>query len=175
MNAGANVQETAGAVESIEVITTKGEYKTIKRRDLNFSYRSSPFQDMNDLAAITAVTFRLKRAAEEEVKQPAKDNLFQSIKNRTVVPLKGWRLREEKVLMERRCSDRNPMKQSKEVDESIMLQMLTLLQLTVELYQELHTLDMIEQEYQRKLLNLKFNPAQKGDNSVMSLNIWLWK
>ncbi|GFQ02580.1 UDP-n-acetylenolpyruvoylglucosamine reductase [Phtheirospermum japonicum] len=150
MNAGANVQETAGAVESIEIITTKGEYKTIKRRDLSFSYRSSPFQDMNDLASITTVTFRLKvsqsakkkqqgylkrliialitivaaeeelalhkksnaepvleefiplkksckdeqidrveRAAEEEVKQPAKDNLFHSIKNRTVVPLKG--------------------------------------------------------------------------------------
>ncbi|GFP91152.1 UDP-n-acetylenolpyruvoylglucosamine reductase [Phtheirospermum japonicum] len=196
MNAGANGQETVGAVESIEIITTKGEYKTIKRRDLNFSYRSSPFQDMNDLAAITAVTFRLKvsqsakkkqqeylkrltiallvfllymgteeelalhkksnaepileefiplkksckdeqsdrvevdstkkdiscrdkmnwmssvqlwnsdsdlnnkltlkldnskkRAAAEEVKQPAKDNLFQSIKIRTVVPLKGY-------------------------------------------------------------------------------------
>ncbi|GFQ05147.1 acetyl-coenzyme a synthetase chloroplastic/glyoxysomal [Phtheirospermum japonicum] len=30
-----------------------------------------------------------RAAAEEEVKQPAKDNVFQSIKNRTVVPLKG--------------------------------------------------------------------------------------
>ncbi|GFQ03671.1 F-box protein at5g39450 [Phtheirospermum japonicum] len=57
-----------------------------------------------------------------------------------------------------RCSDRNPKKQSKEVAESMMLQMLTLVQLTAELYQELHTLDIIEQEYQR-------------DNRVMSLNL----
>ncbi|GFP85315.1 UDP-n-acetylenolpyruvoylglucosamine reductase [Phtheirospermum japonicum] len=69
MNAGANGQETAGAVESIEIITTKGEYKTIKRRDLSFSYRSSPFQDMNDLAAITAVTFRLKVSQSAKIKQ----------------------------------------------------------------------------------------------------------
>ncbi|KAL3640468.1 hypothetical protein CASFOL_015436 [Castilleja foliolosa] len=72
---------------------------------------------------------------------------------------------------EKRCNDRNPKKQSMEVAESVMLQMLTLVQLTADLYQELHTLDINEQEYRRKLGNLKSNPAQKRDNRViMSLN-----
>ncbi|KAL2531603.1 UDP-N-acetylmuramate dehydrogenase [Abeliophyllum distichum] len=60
MNAGANGQETADTIDCIEMITSEGEYRTLKRSDLDFGYRSSPFQDMEDLAAITAVTFRLE-------------------------------------------------------------------------------------------------------------------
>ncbi|KAL3640432.1 hypothetical protein CASFOL_015400 [Castilleja foliolosa] len=63
------LSETAAAVESIEIVTTKGEYKTIKRSDLSFGYRSSPFQDMNDLAAITAVTFQLKASQSAKKRQ----------------------------------------------------------------------------------------------------------
>ncbi|XP_049403411.1 uncharacterized protein LOC125867034 [Solanum stenotomum] len=59
MNAGANGQETAAAIDSIEIITNEGESRMLKRRELNFGYRLSPFQEMKDLASITAVTFRL--------------------------------------------------------------------------------------------------------------------
>ncbi|KAK9272697.1 hypothetical protein L1049_003074 [Liquidambar formosana] len=59
MNAGANGQETADAIDSIEIVTTEGRLQTLKRSDLDFGYRSSPFQNMEDLAAIVAVTFQL--------------------------------------------------------------------------------------------------------------------
>ncbi|KAK6128427.1 hypothetical protein DH2020_037830 [Rehmannia glutinosa] len=61
-------------------------------------------------------------------------------------------------------------KQLREVAESVMLQMMTLVQLTAELYQELHALDRIEQDYQRKLLDLRSSSAPKGDR-MYSLNI----
>ncbi|PHT89118.1 hypothetical protein T459_04231 [Capsicum annuum] len=60
MNAGANGQETAAAIDSIEIVTNEGESRMLKRRELNFGYRLSPFQELKDLASITAVTFRLK-------------------------------------------------------------------------------------------------------------------
>uniref|UniRef100_A0A5B7BTU1 UDP-N-acetylmuramate dehydrogenase n=1 Tax=Davidia involucrata TaxID=16924 RepID=A0A5B7BTU1_DAVIN len=62
MNAGANGQEIADVIDSIEIITTEGKFQTLKRTDLDFGYRSSPFQEMDDLAAIVAVTFRLKHS-----------------------------------------------------------------------------------------------------------------
>ncbi|KAK6128422.1 hypothetical protein DH2020_037834 [Rehmannia glutinosa] len=68
------------------------------------------------------------------------------------------------------CRDRTPKKQLREVAESVMLQMMTLVQLTAELYQELHALDRIEQDYQRKLLDLRSSSAPKGDR-MYSLNI----
>ncbi|XVF20803.1 hypothetical protein REPUB_Repub12eG0034300 [Reevesia pubescens] len=60
MNAGANGQETANCIESIDIVTTEGNFRTLNRVDLSFGYRSSPFQDTKDLAAIVAVTFRLQ-------------------------------------------------------------------------------------------------------------------
>ncbi|KAH6825880.1 hypothetical protein C2S53_001296 [Perilla frutescens var. hirtella] len=60
MNAGANGQETADAVESVEIITSEGQRMILRRSDLDFRYRWSSFQGMNNLAAITAVTFQLK-------------------------------------------------------------------------------------------------------------------
>lgn len=60
MNAGANRQETADVVESVDFVTTDGRLQRLERADLNFGYRSSPFQSMPDLAAIVAVTFRLQ-------------------------------------------------------------------------------------------------------------------
>ncbi|KAI8020511.1 UDP-N-acetylenolpyruvoylglucosamine reductase [Camellia lanceoleosa] len=62
MNAGANGQETADVIDSIEIVTTDGKFQILNRTDLNFGYRTSPFQDMEDLAAIVAVTFQLKHS-----------------------------------------------------------------------------------------------------------------
>ncbi|CAA0830036.1 Unknown protein [Striga hermonthica] len=69
MNAGANGQETADKVESIEIMSTNGELKTMKIYDLSFGYRKSPFQDMKDFAVVTAVTFRLKASQSSMQKQ----------------------------------------------------------------------------------------------------------
>lgn len=54
------LKETADAVESVEIVTAEGEYQILNRSELSYGYRSSSFQGMNNLAAITAVTFRLK-------------------------------------------------------------------------------------------------------------------
>ncbi|KAG6396273.1 hypothetical protein SASPL_142420 [Salvia splendens] len=90
---------------------------------------------------------------------------------------------------EKRSRDRTPQKQLKETAESVMMQLMTLVQLTAvpanyiflkkfrmsflqELYQELHTLDKIELEHQRKRLEeFRYNAAQRGDrdNSVSIL------
>ncbi|PSR87818.1 UDP-N-acetylenolpyruvoylglucosamine reductase [Actinidia chinensis var. chinensis] len=69
MNAGANGQETADIVDSVEIVTTGGQFQTLLRVDLSFGYRSSPFQDMQDLAAIAAVTFRLRHSESARRKQ----------------------------------------------------------------------------------------------------------
>ncbi|XP_022894228.1 uncharacterized protein LOC111408708 [Olea europaea var. sylvestris] len=60
MNAGAIGQETADTIDCVEIFTTEGEHGSLKRSDLDFGYRSSPFQNMEDFAAITAATFRLE-------------------------------------------------------------------------------------------------------------------
>ncbi|XP_041997403.1 UDP-N-acetylenolpyruvoylglucosamine reductase-like [Salvia splendens] len=69
MNAGANGQETADAVESVEIMTREGECVIFKRSELGFGYRWSSFQDMKELAAITAVTFTLKVSESEKKNQ----------------------------------------------------------------------------------------------------------
>ncbi|KAJ0042188.1 hypothetical protein Pint_18772 [Pistacia integerrima] len=69
MNAGANGQETADAIDSVDIVTVEGELRTLDRNDLKFGYRSSSFQDMEDLAAIVAVTFRLKELGSATRKQ----------------------------------------------------------------------------------------------------------
>lgn len=60
MNAGANGQETANVTDTVEIVTSEGEFLVLNRGDLRFGYRSSVCQGMKNLAAITAVTFRLK-------------------------------------------------------------------------------------------------------------------
>ncbi|KAG0455130.1 hypothetical protein HPP92_024124 [Vanilla planifolia] len=59
MNAGADGQETADVVETVEVVTREGEVKLLGREDVSFGYRWSSMQEMKELAAILAVTFRL--------------------------------------------------------------------------------------------------------------------
>jgi UDP-N-acetylenolpyruvoylglucosamine reductase len=62
MNAGANGQETAHSIHSVDIVTKDGQFHRLNRTDLNFGYRSSPFQDMQELAAIIAVTFKLEQS-----------------------------------------------------------------------------------------------------------------
>ncbi|KAA3459105.1 UDP-N-acetylenolpyruvoylglucosamine reductase-like isoform X1 [Gossypium australe] len=69
MNAGANGQETANVIESIDIVTTEGNFRTLNRIDLTFGYRSSSFQDMDNLAAIVAATFRLERSGSAKKRQ----------------------------------------------------------------------------------------------------------
>ncbi|XP_011099662.1 uncharacterized protein LOC105178023 [Sesamum indicum] len=65
---------------------------------------------------------------------------------------------------EKRSRDRTPQKQLRETAESVMQQLMTSVQLTAELYQELHVLDRVEQDYQLKRLEvLRFNAGQRGD------------
>ncbi|KAL6010866.1 hypothetical protein ACLOJK_001308 [Asimina triloba] len=59
MNAGADGQETADRIDSIEIVTWDGRCRVLNGDDLVFGYRRSPFQEMEDLAAIAAVTLRL--------------------------------------------------------------------------------------------------------------------
>ncbi|KAL5557828.1 hypothetical protein UlMin_034039 [Ulmus minor] len=55
-----NTGETANAVDSIDIITIDGMLRRLHRANLSFGYRSSPFQDMEDLATIVAATFWLQ-------------------------------------------------------------------------------------------------------------------
>lgn len=69
MNAGANGQETADAMHSVDIITMDGRLHRLNRTDLNFGYRSSPFQDMQELASITAVKFKLQPSGSAKRRQ----------------------------------------------------------------------------------------------------------
>lgn len=69
MNAGANGQETANAIRSVEFVTRDGKFLTFSRTDLVFRYRSSPFQVMEELAAIIAVTFELQHSGSAKRRQ----------------------------------------------------------------------------------------------------------
>ncbi|KAI3965911.1 hypothetical protein MKX01_010868 [Papaver californicum] len=60
MNAGADGQDISDAIYSVEILQTDGRLESVNQNDLAFSYRKSSFQDMEDLAAIVAVTFKLK-------------------------------------------------------------------------------------------------------------------
>ncbi|KAL6962059.1 DNAJ domain protein [Sarracenia purpurea var. burkii] len=58
-----------------------------------------------------------------------------------------------------------PQKQLKEEAETVMQQLMTLVQYTAELYHELHALDRFEQDYRRKVQEEdNSNAAQRGDS-----------
>lgn len=57
MNAGANGGETSHTLSAIEFVCPTGELLTFARHDLDFAYRSSPFQRM--AGAIVSATFVL--------------------------------------------------------------------------------------------------------------------
>ncbi|XP_043715775.1 UDP-N-acetylenolpyruvoylglucosamine reductase-like [Telopea speciosissima] len=71
MNAGANGQETADTIYTVEIVTIDGRHQTLHRNDLSFGYRRSSFQEMENMAAIVAVTFQLKPSAAARERQQA--------------------------------------------------------------------------------------------------------
>lgn len=71
------MKETADAIDTIEIITIDGKLKVMKRSELSFGYRYSPFQEMDDLGAIVAITFRLKRS--ESARRRQLENLERSL------------------------------------------------------------------------------------------------
>ncbi|KAK4797988.1 hypothetical protein SAY86_030314 [Trapa natans] len=68
-NAGANGQETADVIDSVDILTTESKLKRLGRNELEFGYRKSPFQCMKDLAAIVGATFRLQRSGSARSRQ----------------------------------------------------------------------------------------------------------
>lgn len=62
-------KETAGVIDSVDIVTLGGKLQRVSRNDLKFGYRSSSFQDMKDLAAIVAVTFQLQESISARRKQ----------------------------------------------------------------------------------------------------------
>lgn len=70
MDACANVrQETGDVVESVELVTTSGDSRSLSRGEMSFEYRTSPFQQMRDSAVIVAATFALQPNSEAKQRQ----------------------------------------------------------------------------------------------------------
>ncbi len=67
MNAGANGVETAEALLEVEWITEEGTVQTFHRKDLDYGYRSSPFQKMK--GAVSSAKFQLSRVEGIKKKQ----------------------------------------------------------------------------------------------------------
>ncbi|KAL2504702.1 Protein of unknown function (DUF668) [Abeliophyllum distichum] len=71
---------------------------------------------------------------------------------------------------EKRSRDRTPQNQLRETAESVMGQLMILVQLTAELYQELHALDTFEQDYQRKRIEeIRLSAIQRGDKDGLAV------
>ncbi len=60
MNAGANGQETCEVLHSVESLTLDGELRVRSRKELSYSYRTSPFQSNSE--AVVAATFSLTKS-----------------------------------------------------------------------------------------------------------------
>lgn len=67
MNAGANGNETKQTLISVDFINEQGELITFNAKELSFSYRHSPFQNMR--GAITSASFQLKSNPDARQKQ----------------------------------------------------------------------------------------------------------
>ena len=75
MNAGAGGQETAQHLADVEVLTLAGDRMRLAREELNFSYRTSPFQ--TDGSIVLSATFQLKPS------DRARDEQLISLRNRS--------------------------------------------------------------------------------------------
>ena|SRR3990167_1563845 len=69
MNAGANGGETANCLEEVTFINELGNLLVFMRKDLDFSYRKSPFQQMK--GAIVSAKFILEKSLNAREKQLA--------------------------------------------------------------------------------------------------------
>src|SRR5699024_2869127 len=56
MNAGAYGGEVKTVIETVEVITPRGEIKTYKNEELDFSYRHSKLQESGEIVIETVFT-----------------------------------------------------------------------------------------------------------------------
>ncbi|GMH21810.1 hypothetical protein Nepgr_023653 [Nepenthes gracilis] len=70
--------------------------------------------------------------------------------------------------LEKLALELTPQKQLKEEADTIMQQLMTLVQYTAELYHELHTLDRFEQDYRCKLQEDNPSTTQRGDSLALS-------
>jgi UDP-N-acetylmuramate dehydrogenase len=69
MNAGANGGDAAGVLASVDYMDPEGRLETFARETLQFSYRTSPFQQM--AGAVVAATFVLSRDSGARERQVA--------------------------------------------------------------------------------------------------------
>lgn len=67
MNAGANGSETSNCLVSVDYIDEMGAFHCLKKEELSFSYRTSPFQKLK--GAIVGATFQLFPSKEARQKQ----------------------------------------------------------------------------------------------------------
>jgi UDP-N-acetylmuramate dehydrogenase len=67
MNAGANGQQTCDTLVSVDYITEEGHYLILPRAELQFAYRTSPFQTQK--GAIAGATFQLESSSTARNKQ----------------------------------------------------------------------------------------------------------
>ena len=65
MNAGAYGGETSNAIQSVKVMTRKGQLKKYSLSEMNFSYRHSLVQDNGDI--VIEAVFALKRSAQNRI------------------------------------------------------------------------------------------------------------
>ncbi|MER2175036.1 MAG: UDP-N-acetylmuramate dehydrogenase [Carnobacterium sp.] len=67
MNAGAYDGEVSEVIESVTVLTLDGEIKTMDNHELEFSYRHSRIQEIQDI--VLEVVFQLKKGHTVEIKE----------------------------------------------------------------------------------------------------------
>ncbi len=65
MNAGAYLSEVSAVLEKVDILDENLEFKTIKNKDLNFSYRHSKFMEKDWI--VLKAYFKLKKGNKEEI------------------------------------------------------------------------------------------------------------
>jgi UDP-N-acetylmuramate dehydrogenase len=105
MNAGAQEHCISSYLESITTLSLTGEYKRIKRKNLNFGYRHSLLQ--NEKLIVVSARLKLASGHAKEIRQVTNENLNQRLKTqpyqaqtcgsvfRNPEPLKAAKLIEE--------------------------------------------------------------------------------
>lgn len=73
MNAGAYGGEFKDIVEEVTFITRQGQIKTLKNKDLDFSYRHSEFSDNNNI--ILSAKLNLQKDDPDDIKKKIQENL----------------------------------------------------------------------------------------------------
>mgnify|MGYP001187987710 CR=1 FL=1 len=105
MNAGAQGNCISNYLESITTLSLNGDYKTIKAKDLNYSYRNSLLQ--HEKLIVLSAKLKLKAGHVEKIRQKTNENLNRRLRTqpyqdqscgsifRNPEPLKAAKLIEE--------------------------------------------------------------------------------